>query len=111
MIDAIPAMAFYRLCQSAIKFSTEDDDGGRKAWINSRSDYPEDVCSNVWDATHLTVNQIRQFTGMSQIGFCRAYCIPRNTLQCWEYGDRSATLFTRLALAELTGAVKLPKRV
>lgn len=34
----------------------------------------------------MTIKEIRQATGLSQVRFCQYYGIPRRSLEDWEYG-------------------------
>ena len=71
--------------------------------------------SSVWgdapDAdipAHLTIRDIRQHTGLSQVAFATRYCIPTRTLEDWERGVRSCPDYLRLLLAQVTGLYTRP---
>lgn len=62
-----------------------------------------DLLARLWDVAHLTIKDIRQHTGLSQVGFATRYCIPTRTLEDWERGARSCPDYLRLLLAESVG--------
>lgn len=62
-----------------------------------------DIVGAVWDVAHLTIRDIRQHTGLSQVKFALHYCIPRRTLEDWESGERGCPDYLRLLLAQSVG--------
>lgn len=67
-----------------------------------------DTLARLWDAAHLTIRDIRQHTGLSQVAFATRYCIPTRTLEDWERGARSCPDYLRLLLAQATGLYVRP---
>lgn len=68
-----------------------------------------DALGNIWDVAHLTTRDIRQHLGLTQAAFAERFCVPRRTVENWEYKDKNPTYYI-LALAELVGLLKV-KRV
>lgn len=66
------------------------------------------MLGELWDAAHMSVREIRSFTGLTQAAFCMRFCIPKRTLENWEGGKRSCPDYVRLMLAELSGAYIRP---
>ena len=110
---------FYILFTAATK--EQDRERYIAEWSSSSIFYPEpespdidaaelsDALSNIWDVTHLTVRDIRQYLGLTQAAFAERFCIPRRTVENWEYKDKNPTYYI-LAIAELVGLLKV-KRV
>ena len=67
-----------------------------------------DLLARLWDAAHLTIRDIRQHTGLSQVAFATRYCIPTRTLEDWERGVRSCPDYLRLLLAQASGLYTRP---
>jgi DNA-binding transcriptional regulator YiaG len=82
------------------------------AWGDApETDVPTDrveELGRLWDASHLTIRDIRAHTGLSQDAFAVRYCIPRRTVENWESGVRSCPDYLRLLLAESAGVYKRP---
>ena len=103
-------------------FGAALDAAGRDAFVSDWSlssawddapdaDIPADriaALGGIWDAAHLTIRDIRQHTGLSQVAFATHYCIPRRTLEDWERGARSCPSYLRLLLAQATGLYTRP---
>ena len=68
-----------------------------------------EALGNIWDVAHLTTRDIRQYLGLTQAAFAERFCIPRRTVENWEYKDKNPTYYI-LAIAELVGLLKV-KRV
>lgn len=66
------------------------------------ADRPEQVAA-IWDLAHLTVRQIREYTGLTQAAFGERFAIPRRTVQNWEYGKSEFPAYARLLLAQAVG--------
>lgn len=64
---------------------------------------------NIWDVAHMTTRDIRQHLGLTQAAFAERFCVPRRTVENWEYKDKNPTYYI-LAIAELAGLLKV-KRV
>lgn len=60
----------------------------------------------IWDVAHLTIRDIRQRTGLSQVKFATRYCIPRRSVEDWESGLRECPGYLRLLLAQAVGLYK-----
>ena len=54
---------------------------------------------NIWDVAHLSLAAIRATSGMTQVAFAERYCIPRRTLENWEYKD-NCPVYIRLMMAD-----------
>lgn len=57
----------------------------------------------IWDVAHLTVKDIRSYSGLSQAAFAARYMIPRRTLQDWEWGKAKCTEYVKVLLAQKEG--------
>lgn len=62
-----------------------------------------DEIGRVWDVAHMTIRDIRQQTGLSQVKFAERYCIPRRSVEDWESGARTCPAYLRLLLAQVAG--------
>ena len=69
-----------------------------------------EMLGQLWDTAHLTIQDIRAHTGLSQAAFAVRYCIPRRTVENWESGDRQCADYVRLLLAEAVGLYTRPNR-
>lgn len=63
---------------------------------------------NIWDVAHLTTRDIRQHLGLTQAAFAERFCIPRRTVEGWDYGH-AAPRYIVLALAELSGMLHVDR--
>ena len=66
--------------------------------------YIEQEIAKIWDTAHICVKEIRAKTGLSQAKFAEKFCIPKRTIENWESGVNEIPDYTRLMLAEVTGA-------
>lgn len=57
----------------------------------------------LWDAAHITIKQIRQALGLSQIEFATRFLLSPRTVQNWEYGTTQCPEYVRLLLLQVTG--------
>lgn len=70
---------------------------------------PEDrdrILGELWDVAHMSIREIRAFSGLSQHAFSDRFCIPNRTLEDWEGSRRSCPDYLRLLLAQAVGAYK-----
>lgn len=67
-----------------------------------------DALGNIWDVAHLTTRDIRQHLGLTQAAFAERFCIPRRTVEGWDYGH-AAPRYIVLALAELSGMLHVDR--
>ena len=109
---------FYTLFGAA----TKEQDRGRyiAEWSSSSIFYPgenvpdinaddlADALGNIWDVAHLTARDIRQHLGLTQAAFAERFCVPRRTVEGWEYGH-AAPRYIVLALAELSGMLHIER--
>lgn len=110
---------FYVLFGAATK--EQDHDRYISEWSSSSIFYPDpespdidpdelaDALGNIWDVAHMSTRDIRQHLGLTQAAFAERFCVPRRTVENWEYKDKNPTYYI-LALAELAGLLKV-KRV
>lgn len=57
------------------------------------SAWPEDqdiekasaFCGQIWDAINLPISEIRKRMGLTQVQMAERLCVPRRTLENWEY--------------------------
>lgn len=63
---------------------------------------------DIWDVAHLTICDIRQYTGLSQAKFATRFCIPRRSIEDWESGARHCPDYLRLLLAQAVGLYNKP---
>ena len=90
-------------------------------WSSSSVFYPDEnspdidaeelteALENIWDVAHMSTRDIRQHLGLTQAAFAERFCVPRRTVENWEYKDKNPTYYI-LAIAELAGLLKV-KRV
>lgn len=62
-----------------------------------------DEIGKIWDVAHMTIRDIRQYTGLSQVKFAIRFYIPRRTVEDWESGARTCPDYVRLLLAQAAG--------
>lgn len=70
-----------------------------------------EILGDIWDVTHMSINDMRKAAGVTQWELCERFCIPRRTVEHWgERGSgRSETpIYVRLMIAELLGIWKRP---
>lgn len=67
-----------------------------------------DALSNIWDVAHMTTRDIRQHLGLTQVAFAERFCVPRRTVEGWEYGH-AAPRYIVLALVELSGMLRVER--
>ena len=75
-------------------------------WEDDTQDIPNERITeigDVWDVAHLTICDIRQYTGLSQAKFATRFCIPRRSIEDWESGARHCPDYLRLLLAQAVG--------
>lgn len=89
-------------------------------WSSSSIFYPDpdspdidaaelsDTLANIWDVAHLTARDIRQRLGLTQSAFAERFCIPRRTVEGWDYGH-AVPRYIVLALAELSGVLHVDR--
>lgn len=73
---------------------------------DDNQDIPEERIAEIggiWDVAHLTICDIRQYTGLSQAKFATRFCIPRRSIEDWESGARHCPDYLRLLLAQAVG--------
>lgn len=77
-------------------------------WGDDEDIPPEriDELTHLWDAAHMTIRDIREYTGLSQAKFAIRFCIPTRTIEDWESGARKCPDYTRLLLAQAVGAYR-----
>ena len=76
---------------------------------NPEAGAPEDrdrILGELWDVAHMSVREIRDFSGLSRQAFSDCFCIPKNTLANWERGRSPCPHYLRLLLAQVVGAYK-----
>lgn len=101
---------FNILWSKAISTESRDDfvSGPSSAGVPD-SVAPEDrdrILGELWDVAHMSIREIRAFSGLSQQAFSDFFCIPRRTLEDWEGARRSCPDYLRLLLAQAVGAYK-----
>ena len=104
-------MQFYTIYNDALTVSDRDAFVSDWALSSIWEDAPEDdvpadrinALGCIWDAAHLTIHDIRQHTGLSQVKFATRFCIPRRTVEAWEAGVRACPDYVRLLLAQAAG--------
>lgn len=68
---------------------------------------PEDL-ERLWDAAHMSVRYIQEYSAMTQEEFALCYCIPLQTLKDWATGRAVCPDYLRLLLAQAAGAYERP---
>lgn len=99
----------------------DEDDRDRyiAEWSSSTIFYPDsdvpdidadeivDVLENIWYVAHLTVRDIRQHMGLTQVAFAERFCIKLRTVQNWEAQRRKAPPHTVLMMAKEAGLLRV----
>lgn len=62
-----------------------------------------DDLRHIWRYAHITVREIVQHTGLSQVDFAQRFAIPLRTIGNWCTGTSACPPYTRLMLAKLCG--------
>lgn len=114
----LPDKLFRELFGSAIEIADRDTYVSDWALSSAWGDDPKaeipaariEMLGQLWDTAHLTIQDIRAHTGLSQAAFAVRYCIPRRTVENWEAGDRRCADYVRLLLAEAVGLYTRPDR-
>lgn len=65
-----------------------------------------DEIGKIWDVAHMTIRDIRQYVGLSQVKFAIRFCIPRRTVEDWESGARTCPDYVRVLLAQAAGLLE-----
>ena len=108
---------FHIIFSNAVSLPVDDRDAFLDYWMHrgveiEQDDIPDDAdpdlylldqLESIWDVAHLSVRDIRKRLGLSQMGFCDRYCIPRRTLQDWESETNRTPPYVILLLAENLG--------
>lgn len=68
-----------------------------------------DALGRMWDAAHLTVQDIRAATGLSQVKFAQRFGMSRRSVEQWEGQHRHCPAYVRLLLAESVGLYQPPE--
>ena len=88
-------------------------------WSSSSVFYPEpdspdidaddlaEALENIWDVAHMTTRDIRRHLGLTQAAFAERFCIPRRTVENWERKGGHIPTYNILALADITGMLKV----
>jgi DNA polymerase-1 len=76
-------------------------------WVSTDDDLLRiaDYSGKLWDAAHMSVRQIKEASGMSQLKFAERFCIPRRTVEDWCAGKRECPDYLRLLIMEALGIV------
>lgn len=110
---------FYILFSAAS--SEQDRDRYISEWSSSSIFYPgenvpdinaddlADALGNIWDVAHLSTRDIRQHLGLTQVAFAERFCVPRRTVENWEYRISRVPPHTILAFAENAGMLKVKR--
>lgn len=102
---------FYSIFSDALSNESASREAFVSDWALSSiwddgQDIPEDRIAeigDIWDVAHLTICDIRQYTGLSQAKFATRFCIPRRSIEDWESGARKCPDYLRLLLAQTVG--------
>lgn len=62
--------------------------------------------TSIWKAAHMSIREIRRFSGLTQEQFSERFCIPARSISNWECGERNCPAYLRLLLAQAVGAYK-----
>ena len=108
---------FHDIFSHAVSLPADGRDAFLDYWMHrgveiEQDDIPDDAdpdlylldqLERIWDVAHLSVRDVRKRLGLSQMGFCDRYCIPRRTLQAWEAEINRTPPYLRIMLAQLIG--------
>lgn len=104
---------FRFLWRTAISEESRDDFVSGCVWPSAgdspEADAPEArdrILGELWDVAHMSVREIRDFSGLTQQAFSDRFCIPMRTLVSWEGGHHPCSDYLRLLLAQAVGAYK-----
>lgn len=88
----------------ASALQSDDQDSFFAEWATSSlfDDIAADYVSKIWQVAHMTVRDMRDKTGLSQIKFADLICAPRKTVINWE-ARGGITNYQRLWLASFLG--------
>lgn len=64
-----------------------------------------DHLCRIWDASHMTVDDIRKAAGLKQVQLAARFNIPRRTLQDWCRGIATPPDHIRQMMCELLGLI------
>lgn len=108
MTDAQFSLLFSSALESADRDTFVSDWALSSVWEDREDDGipPEriDQIGAIWDVAHMTIRQIRAYTGLTQAAFSARFCIPKRTIGNWETGVNECPAYVRLMLAQLTRA-------
>lgn len=105
---------FYQVYSQALT------DGDRDAFVSDwalSTIFPEDsdpvenaaMIGNIWDVAHMTIKDLCQISGLSQVALSTRFCVPYRTVQDWHSGRRECPNYIRLAMAEILGILQVPR--
>ena len=69
-------------------------------------DEEAETLDRIWNVAHITIKEIRQYTGLTQAAFAESFFIPKRSIENWEGGTRDCPPYVRLMLAQITGAAE-----
>lgn len=114
--DTLPDALFSELWSEALASRDLDayisSQAASSAWGGDADaeapEYRVEMLSQIWNAAHLSIKDIRAHTGLSQAAFASRYCIPRRTVEDWERGVSRCPDYLRLLLARDAGLYARP---
>lgn len=69
-----------------------------------------DLCGKTWDVAHMTIKDLCKMAGLSQVALSARFCVPYRTVQDWYSGRSGCPQYTKLAMAELLGIIRVPRQ-
>lgn len=58
------------------------------------------LCGKIWDAVHIPFSEIRARMALTQVAMAERLCVPRRTLENWEYRN-NCPLYIRIMIFRL----------
>lgn len=76
-----------------------------RIWSYYRAAPTDDVLGRIWDVAHMTVQEMRVASGLTQAAFAAHICAPKRTVEDWCSGKRTPPSYVRLLVAESMGLI------
>ena len=73
-------------------------------WEETEQAVSLELVGLLWDIEHMSVKELRAASGLNQAEFATRFCMPKRTVENWDYGDCSP--YIRLMLAQLLGLLR-----
>lgn len=81
------------------------DTSAHRTWSYYPGADADAVLGRIWDVAHMTVQDMRSASGLTQADFATHLCAPRRTVEDWCSGKRTPPSYVRLLAAESLGLI------